>query len=249
MKHKKHFTLIELLVVIAIIAILASMLLPALSKAREAAETISCKNNLKQLGIAAMMYSTNDPKGYVFGRQLFHEKRHDNGSMHWVEYIYFTDMLGDAAKRLPSIPSATYLTYNFATLTCPADTGPLTNYNWLPIASSYGMNTYICPISSSTPTGGTRLVKITQAKTPSSISYFADNWTYWVDNSSYTLGAGLVFRCDPFKASIHGYAAHRGGRNNAFFDGHVETVNYVKIMRTSKGENLWDSKGSDIDTL
>ena len=57
------FTLIELLVVIAIIAILAAMLLPTLSRAKEAGKRISCLNNLRQLSLSAQMY-VSESQGY-----------------------------------------------------------------------------------------------------------------------------------------------------------------------------------------
>ncbi len=71
MKQTK-FTLIELLVVIAIIAILASMLLPALNKAREKSRSTACVNNLKQLGSFLSLYMS-DNGGYYPGRAWGYE--------------------------------------------------------------------------------------------------------------------------------------------------------------------------------
>ncbi len=224
---RKGFTLIELLVVIAIIAILASMLLPALNKARDRAQAISCMSNLKQLTLAINTYCSDAQ--YVMPIATSY-----NISTNWFNKLdgYVKGAENAEVKIKTSTVTAPALFGRKTVFRCPADTQPYMTTTSLAGGLSYGL-----PYSPVSGYQGFAEAKVARIKYPSklcaitNVDYFPSINIY--QTSGYENPATKELTVDPTppleeKPNVTAIVKyHNGATNFGFFDGHVEPVRHA----------------------
>ncbi len=203
-RWRKYFTLIELLVVIAIISILASMLLPALQKARDNAKTIKCAGNGKQMGNATLMY-TQDNDGWIYPCY---------GTYSW-EAPWFKVLNDNYIK-------------NKEIFRCPSDD----NFAYYDDNLSYGINRMGSSSSNRNGLGycfgyaaepPTKISKL--SKTSTSLAYIDSNGDGNMD------AWALSYTVNPTYPSG---TRHNNGANNVWLDGHVSRHTFTETNYMNK---------------
>jgi prepilin-type N-terminal cleavage/methylation domain-containing protein/prepilin-type processing-associated H-X9-DG protein len=249
---KPAFTLIELLVVIAISAILAAMLLPALNRAKYAADSAVCKSNLRQLAIALSMYAEQGG-AYPLGGPV-EAAVLDSG---WASLIqpYTTASFPEPNYDFSSTP-ARYLGPRQSVYACPG-------YNrvrgeFLPQFSISGVGSYGYNTSGSTLSGGLGLgaygsqgpartaTRESQVVSPSDMIALADA-TLWPGATPVAtlpeLATGFQWP-DCYRGIMYGLPAgdpavqaiqqrHGGRWNVTFCDAHVENLRAIDLFNLS----------------
>ena len=222
-ESRRVFTLIELLVVIAIIAILASLLLPALAKAREKARTAGCISNNRQIGLAYVMY-LNDFDDWYPAAGYAPDPAAPNTKRYWYEQMSNYVVPGDGG-------ALKWKNFNSPFL-CPSDKYPLLGVSTpggkLKIVRgglSYGQNCFIGGLSFVQVTNKHPWVKQPMVRQAGKLVLLGEPEYYWVfiGRNTVLYGGTLTLAANGVPSyTTYNVRAHNDGYTILCADGHAE---------------------------